>query len=88
MIARDFYISQLENFIDKPFVKIITGIRRSGKSTILQLFKARLLNKGVLQDQIIQINFESFIYTDFQTAENLYNYLASKLKVSEKNFAM
>jgi hypothetical protein len=46
MIERDFYIAQLENFIDKPFVKIITGIRRSGKSSILILFKERLIAKG------------------------------------------
>jgi len=45
MIERDFYIAQLENFIDKPFVKIITGIRRSGKSSILILFKERLIAK-------------------------------------------
>jgi predicted AAA+ superfamily ATPase len=76
MIERDLYITQLEKFIDKPFVKIITGIRRSGKSTILQLFKERLLNKGVLQEQIIQINFESFIYSDILTSQSLYNYVS------------
>ncbi|OPZ02924.1 MAG: hypothetical protein BWZ11_00500 [Bacteroidetes bacterium ADurb.BinA395] len=88
MIERDFYIRQLEKFIDKPFVKIITGIRRSGKSTILKLFKENLVAKGILPEQIIDINFESFIYTDLRTAENLYNYLASRLKVSEKNYLL
>ncbi|NMB49722.1 MAG: ATP-binding protein [Bacteroidales bacterium] len=88
MIARDSYIAQLENFIDKPFIKIITGIRRSGKSTILKLFSERLAAKGVLPGQIIYINFESFVYSDLRTAENLYNYLASELKISERNYLL
>jgi len=82
MIERDFYIAQLENFIDKPFVKIITGIRRSGKSSILILFKERLIAKGVSPKHIVYVNFESFIYSDLRTAENLYNYISSKLEVS------
>jgi len=82
MIERDFYIAQLENFIDKPFVKIITGIRRSGKSSILILFKERLIAKGISPEQIVYVNFESFIYSDLRTAENLYNYISSKLEVS------
>jgi len=89
MIERDFYITQLENFIDKPFVKIITGIRRSGKSSILILFKERLIAKGTLPEHIIYVNFENFIYADLRTAENLYNYIASKLAVSnEKNYLL
>ena len=89
MIERDFYIAQLENFIDKPFVKIITGIRRSGKSSILILFKERLIAKGTLPEHIVYVNFESFIYADLRTAENLYNYIASKLAVSnEKNYLL
>ena len=82
MIERDFYIAQLENFIDKPFVKIITGIRRSGKSSILILFKERLIAKGTLPEHTVYVNFESFIYADLRTAENLYNYISSKLEVS------
>ena len=89
MIERDFYIAQLENFIDKPFVKMITGIRRSGKSSILILFKERLIAKGVSPKHIVYVNFESFIYSDLRTAENLYNYISSKLEVSnEKNYLL
>jgi hypothetical protein len=88
MIARDFYINQLENFINKPFVKIITGIRRSGKSSVLLLLKERLVAKGVLPEQIIHANFESFIYSDLQTAGNLYNYIVSKLDASKKSYLL
>ena len=89
MIERDFYIAQLENFIDKPFVKIITGIRRSGKSSILKLFKERLIAKGVSPEHIIYVNFESFIYADLRTAENLYDYIASELAVAnEKSYLL
>jgi len=42
MIARDLYFQQLANYIDKPFIKIITGIRRSGKSTVLLLLRDKL----------------------------------------------
>ncbi|MFY9118541.1 MAG: ATP-binding protein [Dysgonamonadaceae bacterium] len=89
MIERDFYIAQLENFIDKPFVKIITGIRRSGKSSILKLFKERLVVKGVSAEHIVYVNFESFVYADLRTAENLYNYLVPKLaSANEKSYLL
>ena len=48
MISRDSYIEQIEPFINKPFVKVMTGIRRSGKSVILRLLKDELLRRGVL----------------------------------------
>ncbi len=72
MISRPIYIKQLTNFINKPQIKIITGIRRSGKSTVLRLLKEELLKSGVKEEQLILINFESFVYTEFTTAVKLY----------------
>jgi len=47
MIKRPDYLEQIINFIDKPFVKILTGIRRSGKSTLMLFIRDELINRGV-----------------------------------------
>jgi len=88
MIVRNLYIQQLESFINKPFIKIITGIRRSGKSSVLLLLRDRLLEKGVSAEQIIFMNFESFAYSDFKKAENLYKNIASKIQPAKKNYLL
>ena len=72
MIERKIYQHQLENFINLPFIKIITGIRRSGKSSVLRLLRDQILQRGVLQEQIIHLNFESFVYSDVRTSVQLY----------------
>jgi predicted AAA+ superfamily ATPase len=61
MIKRESYIKQLRQFIDKPLIKILTGIRRSGKSSVLLLLKEELLLRGVSEEQVIHINFASTI---------------------------
>jgi len=88
MIVRNSYIQQLESFVDKPFIKIITGIRRSGKSSVLLVLREKLLEKGVLAEQIVFINFESFAYLDLRNAENLYKYIASKVQPAKKNYLL
>ncbi len=79
MIKRNFYIDQLRSFIDKPLIKILTGIRRSGKSTVLQLLRNELLSGGVDEEQIIVMNFESFAFSDYTTAQTLYHYISSQI---------
>ncbi|RAV30976.1 ATP-binding protein [Sinomicrobium soli] len=88
MISRPIYIEQIKDFIDKPQVKIITGIRRSGKSTVLRLLKKELLAKGVKQEQLIAINFESFDYTELLQAANLYRYVKKEIKSSGKYYLL
>jgi len=70
IISRPVYIEQLKNFINKPQVKIITGIRRSGKSTVLSLLREELLNMGINEEQVIQVNFESFAFSELSTPTN------------------
>jgi len=53
MINRELYMEQITPFIDKPFVKVITGIRRCGKSVVLRLIREELLRRGVSEDYII-----------------------------------
>ena len=72
MINRELYMEQITPFIDKPFVKVITGIRRCGKSVVLRLISEELLRRGVSEDYIIYMNFESFEWIDMKEATALY----------------
>ena len=88
MILRTIYIEQVVGFINKPQIKILTGIRRSGKSTVLRLLKEELLQRGVSKQQIININFESFVYADILNARKLYEYIKTQIKGSLKHFLL
>lgn len=88
MINRANYIDQLLSFVDKPFVKIITGVRRSGKSYILMLLKQHLLDIGISERQIVYINLESFTFSQLRDANTLYNYVASSVEKNEKIYLL
>lgn len=70
MFQRPNYLKQLIQFKDSDFIKVITGVRRSGKSVLLMLYKEYLLQEGVKEDHIIYMNFESFDYQTLTTEEN------------------
>lgn len=78
-IFRDKYIERIKKFIDKPIVKILTGMRRVGKSTILNIIKDQVL-KDVPDENKIYMNFESFEFFDIKDANALKDYLDEKLK--------
>ena len=84
MINRPLYYSKFEEFIDKPLIKVITGIRRSGKSTMLKLIQDRLISNGINEEQIIYINFESMKYYDIRTSTMFYNYIINLVKGPKK----
>lgn len=88
MIIRNSYLQQLDIFIDQQFIKIITGIRRCGKSSVLLLLRNKLLERGIKPEQIIYINFESFAFAELQTATNLYKYISSKIQSTEKKYLL
>ncbi len=69
MISRENYIQKIRPFIGKDIVKIITGIRRSGKSSLLELIKIELINKGAEPSQFLTINFEDISYQDLSVSE-------------------
>lgn len=71
MIDRELYMQQIIPFIDQPFVKVIAGIRRCGKSVVLQLIREELMKRGVDKNHIIYMNFESFEWMD---VKNIYPY--------------
>lgn len=80
MILREKYLNKMIDAKDKPFIKVITGVRRSGKSTLLLMFKDYLLNNNTLEDNIIYINFESALYDDIKNYKDLYQYVKEKIK--------
>ncbi|MBM7709052.1 ATP-binding protein [Enterococcus lemanii] len=69
MFERPEYLNQLIKFKDTDFIKVITGVRRSGKSVLLMLFQEHLMQEGVPDDHIIYMNFESFEYQTITTEE-------------------
>lgn len=88
MIKRDTYIDKIKKFIGKPQIKIITGIRRSGKSTVLRLLIDELTQRGVNQNQIIYINFESFANSHLTQAKSLYEEVKSRINGPGKYYLL
>lgn len=75
---RDLYLSKLIGFQDTEPVKIITGIRRCGKSSLLKLMVAHLLDTGITPEQIVELNLESFVFKNM-SAEELYYYVKERI---------
>lgn len=86
MKNRDFYLSQLIDYRDKPLIKVITGIRRSGKSTLLSLFEKYLLDEKVDEKHIIRMNFESFELDEIQDYKKLHQYIDERLLHKEDKY--
>jgi len=79
MILRDEYLNKLQDLKDLQLIKVITGIRRCGKSTLLSQFMERLNELGVTKDQIVFLNFDEIENHELLNYEKLYSYLKSKL---------
>lgn len=79
MIIRDTYLKRMIDAKDTEFIKVITGVRRSGKSTLLKMFKDFLLNNGINEKDIIYINFESALYDDIKNYKDLYKCVTDKI---------
>ena len=78
MIKRELYMKRIRPFIDSDLVKVMTGIRRCGKSVMLQLIQNELIEKGISRDQIISINFEDLRYAYLHTAIELHDEIQKK----------
>ena len=74
----DFYLNKLIGFQDAEPVKVVTGIRRCGKSSLLKLMVEHLLDTGIAPEQIIEMNFESFEFKKM-SAETMYNYVKERI---------
>ena len=79
MIIRQDYLNLLIQAKDTEFIKVITGVRRSGKSTLLKMFKDYLLENGVDEKNIIHINFESAMYDEIRDYKDLYKKIKNNI---------
>ena len=86
MIKRQQYLQTLRQLKDQHVIKVITGIRRSGKSTLLQSFRNELIESGVAERQIQSINFEEAINVDLTDWLALHNDIESKLVDGRMNY--
>ena len=82
---RDLYLDKLIAFQDTEPVKIITGIRRCGKSSVLKLMIAHLKEKGIAEDQIVEMNFESHAFRKM-TGDNLYDYIKARIQPKKRMY--
>lgn len=87
LIQRKSYMQKLINVIGTPDIKVITGVRRCGKSKLLEAFK-QYIEKTVPASNIIHINFNLLDFEELLTANALYNYILSKHKDGVQNFIM
>ncbi len=85
-IDRPMYVDKIMAYVDTPFIKILTGIRRCGKSTMLKIIMDRLhYQKNVPKERIVSFRFDSMLYEDM-TAKQMYEELKSKLSENGKTY--
>ena len=87
MVIRENYLNTLIDAKDTEFIKVITGVRRSGKSTLLLMYKEYLINNNIEEDRIIHINFESAMYDYIRNYKDLYEEIKNKLS-KEKTYIL
>ena len=86
MVERKEYLERLFQWKDEQVIKVITGIRRCGKSTLLLQYQAWLKANGVSADQIVSVNFEELEYEELLDYRKLYEYLKNHLCVGKKTY--
>ena len=79
MIERKEYFEKLIGYKDKKLIKVITGVRRCGKSTLLKMFQEYLYESGVQKNQIISVNFEDYEYEELKDPRVLHQYIIDRL---------
>ena len=86
IIERKEYLNKLITWKDKQLIKIVTGVRRCGKSVLLKMYQDYLKNNGVKESQIVTINFEDLDYEELTNYKKLYNYLKEKLILNKMTY--
>jgi len=85
-VNRPEYMKRLIEYKDKDVIKIVTGIRRCGKSTLLDLFEDYLIEDGIQKENIIHMNMESLRYRDYTDHISFYEYVSGKIVSGKKNY--
>ena len=86
MIKRTDYLNELNKWKDEQVIKVVTGIRRCGKSTLLEQFQTELVSNGISREQIIAVNFEALEYEELLDYKKLYAYIVDKIVPDKKNY--
>ena len=88
MIVRPYYLNELKKYRDVPLVKILAGIRRCGKSTILDMLREDLLANGVRPEQIIERRYTSLDLGDLPAAKDMYQDIKADLNAAGRNYLL
>ena len=88
MLIRKQYLNQLIDSKDLNLIKVITGVRRSGKSTLLLQYKDYLMSQNIKEENIIYMNFESAQWYDIKDYKDLYDYIKSNIKNKQKTYIL
>lgn len=88
MIIRPNYIELLKKYINAPLIKILAGIRRSGKSTILEMLSEHLVNNGIDKDHIISLRYTSLTFGDDVTAQQMYSDIKKQITDKERYYLL
>ena len=86
MLLRKQYLDELKRWKDRDLIKVVTGIRRCGKSTLFDLYIEDLLNEGIDKSQIIKLNLEDLTYVDLDDYMKLYNFILEKIEDTKKYY--
>ena len=86
MVKRERYLQRIRPFYDSEMVKVITGIRRCGKSTLMQQIIAEIQQRNVADDHIIYINFENYKFRKISNPDALYEYVENRIKDNKKYY--
>lgn len=86
MIQRETYMERLYGFKDKHLIKIVTGVRRCGKSTLLEMFRDRLKQEGIQDEQILWLNFEDFALSDLTDPRRLHEHVLANMASEGKTY--
>lgn len=87
MIERKIYMDKLLAYKDTEFIKVITGIRRCGKSSLLKLFQEKIIQDNS-KASIIYMNFESFEFDEIINYKDMYNEIKKRIKKEQKNYIL
>ena len=86
LIERKEYLDKLLAWKDKQLIKVITGVRRCGKSTLMEMFQARLKKDGIEEKRVLSVNFEDYDFYDLRDPAKLYAYIKERLDPNAMNY--
>ena len=88
MIQREHYMKVLRAYRNKPVVKVLTGLRRAGKSSLLLLLQDELLASGIPPERIIKVNYDNMDFIDMRDARSLHHFIKEKMVEDDRYFIL